>query len=324
MFMLRFDMRAPEFGAPIGELYETAIEMAVWAERTGCVGITLSEHHCSADGYLPSPMVLASAVASRTSTVSINIAALLLNFYDPVKVAEDMAVLDAISGGRVSYVIGLGYRREEYEQFGVDFDRRGAVMDEKVDVLLRALRGEQFEYQGRKVRCSPCPPPGRPFIAYGGQSVAAARRAGRYGLSFLGEAPNDALEQAYLDACAEHGHEPGMFFTPKAGQVASAFVAEDPDDAWERWGKYLLHDAMTYASWLSPEHRPISRSDSLTVEDLKAEKGNYRILTPDEAVEYIRTHGALAMQPLCGGLPPDLAWESLHALEKHVLPRLAA
>ena len=96
MFMLRFDMRAPADGpAPIGDLYQAAIEMAVWSEQNGAVSVVLSEHHASPDGYLPSPIVLASAIAARTSTIPIMVAALLVPLHDPVRLAEDMAVLEA-------------------------------------------------------------------------------------------------------------------------------------------------------------------------------------------------------------------------------------
>jgi alkanesulfonate monooxygenase SsuD/methylene tetrahydromethanopterin reductase-like flavin-dependent oxidoreductase (luciferase family) len=138
VYLLRFDMRAPEGCAPLTDLYRTAIEMAEWAEDRGCISTMVCEHHSSPDGYLPSPMVLASAIAARTTKLPITVGALLLNFYDPIKLAEDMIVLDIVSGGRVSYVIGLGYRSEEYAMFGVDMATRGKVMDRKLVALRRA------------------------------------------------------------------------------------------------------------------------------------------------------------------------------------------
>ena len=65
MFTMRFDMRAPGFGAKPAELYQTALEMAAWGEKNGCMAMQVSEHHRSADGYLPSPLILASALAAR-------------------------------------------------------------------------------------------------------------------------------------------------------------------------------------------------------------------------------------------------------------------
>ena len=100
MFTLRFDMRAPDWGAPIEELYAAAVEMAAWAEGRGALVVVLSEHHATADRHLPSPLVLATAMAARTDTLGIMVAALVLPFYEPVRLAEDMAVLDIISRGR--------------------------------------------------------------------------------------------------------------------------------------------------------------------------------------------------------------------------------
>lgn len=104
MFTLRFDMRAPDWGAPIEDLYAAAIEMAAWAEDRGAVVAVVSEHHGTDDRHLPSPLVLATALAARTSTLSIMVAAAVLPFYEPVRLAEDIAVLDIISHGRVAYV----------------------------------------------------------------------------------------------------------------------------------------------------------------------------------------------------------------------------
>src|SRR6478752_10439409 len=105
MFTMRFDMRAPEFGGSTTDLYDAAIEMAAWAEDRGGVAAMISEHHASPDGYIPSPMLLASAMAARTQHLPITIAAALMPFYDPIRLAEDMAVLDIVSKGRVSYVM---------------------------------------------------------------------------------------------------------------------------------------------------------------------------------------------------------------------------
>src|SRR3954451_10383162 len=104
--MLRYDLRAPSNGAPAAELYRAALELASWSESRGCISALLCEHHASPDGYLPSPMVLASAMAATTTTLPITIAVVQLPLYDPVKLAEDMCVLDQRSGGRVSYVGG--------------------------------------------------------------------------------------------------------------------------------------------------------------------------------------------------------------------------
>src|SRR4030095_1327681 len=90
VFMLRFDMRAPAHGAPAAALYPAAVEMAAWGERNGCLAVAISEHHESPDGYLPAPLLLASAIAARTQRIPIQVAALTLPLHDPVELAEQM------------------------------------------------------------------------------------------------------------------------------------------------------------------------------------------------------------------------------------------
>src|SRR5690606_4182547 len=111
----------------------------------------------SPDGYLPSPLLMAAAAAAQTTTMPITVGALLLLMYEPVKLAEDIAVLDHLSDGRVNYIIGLGYRNAEYAMFGVDPATRGKQMEEYIDVLMKGLSGEAFEWQGRTAQVTPKP-----------------------------------------------------------------------------------------------------------------------------------------------------------------------
>lgn len=320
MFMLRFDMRAPETGAPIADLYRAALEMAQWAEGRGLAQIVVSEHHGAEDGYLPSPLLLASAFAARTKSVGIQVAALLVPLHDPIALAEEMAVLDVLSGGRVSYVCALGYRAEEYAMFGHAMRERGKRMDACLDALRQAWTGEPFEYEGRPVRVTPRPTtPGGPTLFLGGYSRAAMRRAARLGLGVVTQGGNPGLSELYEEACREAGTTPGVFIDPPAGVVATGFVAEDVDAAWQEIGPYMLHDAHVYAEWMGVAESA-TKSVAPTVDALRAENGPYRIFTPDEAVDYVRANGVLITQPLCGGLPPEIGWRSLELLVERVLP----
>jgi alkanesulfonate monooxygenase SsuD/methylene tetrahydromethanopterin reductase-like flavin-dependent oxidoreductase (luciferase family) len=322
MFTLRFDMRAPDGGAPASDLYAAALEMAAWGEQNGCVAVQVSEHHASPDGYLPAPLVLASAIAARTTRVPIQVAALIVPLHDPIELAEQMAVLDLVSRGRVSYVVAVGYRAEEFAMFGRDHAGRGRRMDACLDALARAFRGDPFEFEGRPVRVLPRPfTPGGPLLLAGGNSAPAVRRAARFGLGMVTQGGDPSLEAIYREACERFGTKPGFFINPPANTVTSAFVAEDPDAAWERIGTHLLHDARMYAAWLGTD-KAVSRSDAQTVAELRASNGPYRIFTPDEAVAHVRANGLLLLHPLCGGLPPDLAWEHLRVIERRVLPAL--
>ncbi len=319
---MRFDMRAADGPTSAAPLYAAALDMAAWAEERGCVAVQVSEHHGSPDGYLPCPIPMATALAARTRRVPIQVAALQLPLHDPVELAEQMAVADLLSGGRISYVCVVGYREEEYAMFGRPMRGRGRRLEEIVAFLRRAWRGETVEFEGRRLRVTPLPAtPGGPVLWMGGGSPVVARRAARLGMGMLTQGGTPGLEAAYLEACREHGTPPGLFFDPPPDLPLSCFVAEDPDRAWADWGPYLLHDARTYAEWLGSGSAAV-KSRATSVAELRAEAGSYRIYRPEEAVEHIRRHGLLALQPLAGGLPPDRAWQSLELLERAVLPAL--
>ena len=138
MIGLRFDMRLGPDTDP-RSAYRAAIEMVEWSEESFAPFVTLSEHHAVADGYLTSPATLAAAMAARTSSTFFLVTAAILPLYDPVRLAEEIALVDHISGGRVGWVLGLGYRPEEYAMLGVDFARRGRIADEHLATPLDAL-----------------------------------------------------------------------------------------------------------------------------------------------------------------------------------------
>src|SRR4029078_6351841 len=101
----------------------------------------------------------------RTNQLYISIAAALLAFYDPIRLAEDMAVLHIISNGRLSYTLGVGDRPEECELYGIDWKQRGAVVEEKLQLLLKAKTGEPFEHEGRRIPVTPPPATARGPLA---------------------------------------------------------------------------------------------------------------------------------------------------------------
>jgi len=324
MSILRLDMRAPAFSpASPAELYAAALDMAEYVDGRGFDSVTLSEHHGVDDGFLPAPLPMAGCILGRTRKLRVGVAALLATLYDPVKLAEDLAVLDLASQGRIGVTAGMGYRPEEYESFGKDWHARGKRLDEVVEVLLQAWTGEPFEYRGHTLRVTPKPfTRPHPTLFIGGQSKAGARRAARFGLPYQ-PATNDAeMIQLYLSECERRGVANPLVLPPGSGEML--WVSEDPDRTWSEIGPYLLHDAETYASWQPSSQRSVVHSLALDVAGLRAE-GKYRVLTPDECVARAQQQGPLAvfiLFPLCGGTPPDLAWPSVQLYTEEVLPRI--
>ena len=312
MYTLRFDMRAPDWAAPAVDLYAAAIDMCAWAEIRGAILTVLSEHHGADDGHLPTPLILASAIAARTKQLAILLAAVPIPLWDPIRLAEEMTVLDLISRGRVSYVFGVGHRSEEYDHFGLDITTRGRVADEMLAMLGRLVRGEPVEYHGRRVRVTPpCGSATGPLMMIAGGSKAAARRAATYGLGFISQTDSPGLQEYYDSQCRAAGHEPGIVQFPVPDAPTTVFVADDVDQAWEVLGPHLLHDAVTAASYRPHDDSvaSITRADNVTA--LREAEGPYRVFTLEEATDYIRSGRPLPLHPLCGGIPPEVAWHHL-------------
>lgn len=319
MYVMRFDLRSGD-GPSGADLYRAVLDMAEWGDGHGCVAVVLSEHHSAEDGYLPSPLMMAAAVAGRTSSLAIMIAAAVLPFYDPVRLAEDLIVLDHLSTGRVSVVLGLGYRPEEFDLYGIRHADRARAVEDRLPVLLSALREGRVDDGSRRGEVRPRPfTPGGPPLAYGGSSAAAARRAARFGLDLFAQTDDESLRQAYVEEARRRGREPGNVTLPSPSTPHAVFVADDVDQAWEELGPYLLRDAVAYASWNEGDTRTASLSRSSTVEGLRAEEASHRILAVDDARALVGELGYLTLHPLCGGIPPEIAWPYLTRAAEEVL-----
>lgn len=324
MSIFRFNLAVPG-GDPqqLSERYRAMLEMASYAEQRGLTAINVEEHHTPDDGWGPSPLVAAGLLAGRTTTLQILVSAFIAPLYDPVRLAKDLAVLDLASGGRVRAVAALGYRREEYDLFGVDFERRGEIMDESVATILAAWRGEELEHGGRRVVVSPRPmSPPMALLMIGGARRPAARRAARNGLGFLMNSHAPDVRDYYLRLCAEHGTTPFVMMPEDDSGVL--LLSADPDRAWATVGENLLYEAMRYGEWnRRMAAAPPNYSRATSVEELR-EEGVYRILTPAQAAEELRrTGGALVVHPMCGGITPEQGWETVRLAVDEVLRMLS-
>jgi alkanesulfonate monooxygenase SsuD/methylene tetrahydromethanopterin reductase-like flavin-dependent oxidoreductase (luciferase family) len=323
-FGLRFDLRNPDFaGTTMAERYAAALDMTQWADEHGFAMIVLSEHHGSADGYLPSPLTMAAAMAARTKHARIRVAALIAPFHDPLRLAEDIAVVDLLSGGRLDIVLAGGYVPGEFEMFGRELRDRVKLTEEAVATLKQAWTGEPFEYRGRTVRVLPAPAqPGGPKIILGGSGPKAARRAARIADDFM---PSDgAIWDAYRDEMIALGKsDPGPFV---GGDTSAFHVALDVEQGWKEYAPFALHEVNAYGAWMASAGIG-AEGGYVTVDDADALRatGQYRVLTPGEMVAEIKAKGELGFtmfHPMAGGVPPAMAWESLHLFEHEVLPHL--
>lgn len=321
MVVIQFDMRrSPRCPDTSRERYQACLEMVRWADQNRVDVVGFSEHHNTEDGFLSSPLMMAMGAAQVSERIGISVSALLLPLHDPIRVAEDIAVLDLVSHGRFMAVVGLGYREAEYRTMGVDWSRRGKVMDEKLALVLDALSGEPFEVNGEPMRLHPAPErPARSLLFLGGNSPAAARRAARFGLLFAPPIDDPALEEIYMNECEVVGFKNGAVLFPNEPSLIQ--ISEDPDRDWEEIGDFLLHDALAYGDWKHPTRRAYAESSATNLQELR-EEGKYAILTPGEALERIHARGSLNLSPLCGGLPLEYGWKSLKLFASQVAPQL--
>jgi alkanesulfonate monooxygenase SsuD/methylene tetrahydromethanopterin reductase-like flavin-dependent oxidoreductase (luciferase family) len=320
-FGLRFDLRNPESaGTPVADRYAAALDMAAWADALGCVNIAVSEHHSSPDGYLPSPVPMVAAMAARTTTVSLMIAALIAPFHDPLRLAEDLIFLDNLSRGRVDVIVAAGYVEKEFALFDVPMEERARRVRDTVATLRAAFTGEPFEYRGRTVHLTPAPfRPGGPRLLLGGSSEGAARRAARIADGFIPSEP-EMWEFYRHEVLALGKPDPGPCLIPPARVVA---LAEDAERGWEQMAPWFFHEMNAYGSWQAMSGVATPYRTVADLDELRA-SGRYAVLTPEQLIEELR--GAelpyVTLHPLCGGMPVDLAWASLRLFEHEVLPAL--
>ncbi|WP_419928500.1 LLM class flavin-dependent oxidoreductase [Candidatus Poriferisocius sp.] len=293
----------PEWQKPWPDFYRQSLELAVQAEKWGADSVWLSEHHFFEDGYLPQPLTFAAAVAARTQRVRIGTAVLLAPLRLAPQIAEEAAVADQISNGRIDLGLGAGYVFDEFEAYGADLSKRYTITDQRVREVRELLDGGVVT------------PPAvqNPFpIWLGYNGLQGARRAGRLGCGLL--SINQASLEPYTEGLAEGGHDPSV---ARMAGVVSMVVADDPEKAYERILPHLAWQLNTYrAAGASGSGKTPS---PLTVEKLRERRSTMgvispmEVLTPDEAIEHLRSlsEGIPMVEAYCwasiAGMPDDLA-----------------
>ncbi|OBK26236.1 LLM class flavin-dependent oxidoreductase [Mycobacterium asiaticum] len=317
--VLRFNFGSPH-GDPrtLGELIRAALELAQWGESRGITTISVDEHHVTGHGWSCNPIMAASMFLARTSRLIASVDCALGPMWNPVRLAEDIALVDNMSRGRLHTTVGLGYRTVEFDSLGVDFSRRGKLMDILIERMLSIWSGTDTGV------CTGTWTKPHPPLYVGGGSRATARRAARFRLPLsLADHLPDVAEH-YRQLCAEAGATPFVIM-PGPVNRGMIFLHEDPDRAWAELGDYILWEAVTYGGWSADERSLMHLPGVQTLDEVRA-SGRYRFLTPDELIAEVREaeyYGPIVLHPLVGGMPVDEAWKSVQLLTDSVLPALA-
>lgn len=320
---VKYECRAPvaTTAASLAATYDTTLEQIAWIDSLGLpVTINFCEHHGSEDGYLPSPLLMAAAAARVTRHVRLQVN-VLLPYLDPLRVAEDVAVLDHLSHGRAEVLLLGGYVGSELAMFGVDPKQRGLLMEEGVRALKEAWTGEPFTYRGRPARIFPRPrQQPHPPIFMGGSAAPAARRAAREADAFIGGMPH--LNTIYARECEALGR-PARF----QGELPMGFlyVSEDPDRAWARIAPFCLYETNCYARWQQDSSVDMLFGSAVSAEELR-KLGTYQVLRAEDVLARaarLAPNDGIMLHPLVGGLDAEPSWAMLRNFFEQVAPHIA-
>jgi alkanesulfonate monooxygenase SsuD/methylene tetrahydromethanopterin reductase-like flavin-dependent oxidoreductase (luciferase family) len=328
-FGYQLDFRnPPESGRSFATLYRDSLEQVELAEALGFDSIWLTEHHFTDDGYLPAMLPAAAAIAARTKHVTIGTFVLLAPFQHPLKLAEDAAVVDVISNGRLRLGLGQGYRQEEFDGFGVPRAERLGRTLETIEILKLAWTGKRFNFDGKyfhfkDVRVLPTPA-SRPYpeLLWGAGAPKAIRRAAQMGLSFACVGGRKEMG-IYTDALKQAGRNPADFSLVNSRVV---YLAASAQEAWRDVGGALMYQAEHYGKWLSAAAGTTDMSKVLIRPDPERLKRT-SILGPPGEVR-ARISEVLESGPITDlitvaqlpGLDPAKARRSLERFGREVLP----
>jgi alkanesulfonate monooxygenase SsuD/methylene tetrahydromethanopterin reductase-like flavin-dependent oxidoreductase (luciferase family) len=325
-FGLWYDFRnPPQWRQDPSRLYEAILAQAARAEALGWDDVWLSEHHFIEDGYTPSMLPLAAAIAARTKRIRVGTSVLLLPLHDPLRVAEDAATIDIVSNGRFDLGVGAGYRVGEFDGFAIPRRERDGRMAEAVEVLRRAFSGERFTFEGkyyryRDVQLSPLPVQKPMPIRLGGFLPKAIERAGRVGDGYISIGSIRPLVDKCLEAVRASGRDPESYEV--AGGFPWLLVARDPERRWKEALPHFLYQLNLYARWYSEAGMSLVSAASNREE---LERMGFFILRPERAVERIREYvAANRVTRFYGwtvppGLPPEWSDEHLELMAKEVM-----
>ena len=324
-----YDFRnPPDAGIATDRLYAEILEQVAWLDTLGLELVWFTEHHFVDDGYLPSWTPVAGAMAARTSRVRFSSDICLLPFSHPVRLAEDLAVLDNLSGGRVEIGVGMGYAPHEFRGFGIPLPQRLSRMEEGLEVLRRCFTGERFSFHGTRydfddVTIRPrYVQAGGPPLWIAAMSASGAARAARFDAHLLPQGERAQVLDPWREARHAAGRAPD---DRRVGIIRSCFVTDDPEREWppvraaERYRGELYNRFFTESgqqrSWYRAEDR---------IPQTWVVGGVEQCVT--ELSAFIVAHGItdLVTWAVPPGLRPAQMNRSLERFAREVAPRLRA
>ncbi len=324
-----FDFRNPAELSSLSDAEYTAamLQQVEYMDANGWDSIWITEHHFVDDGYLAASIPMMAAMAARTKRCSVGSYVILVPFYNPLRLAEDAAMIDVISNGRLRLGLGLGYRLQEFEIFQMSRKERLGRTLEAVEIMKRAWTGERFSFSGKYfsfkdaiVRPKPVSKPG-PELLWGGMAPEAIKRGARLDMGFACNLGPDQINAYYAELKAL-GKDPAKY---SVVNMRLAYVCDDEEQGWKDIEPHLMYQMRLYGKWLDegkieaggyfqPDREALRRGVVLGPPDRVAER-LHKFITSTPMTEMV-----IAMQ--LPGLDPRKGMKSLQRFTKEVLPSL--
>jgi natural product biosynthesis luciferase-like monooxygenase protein len=307
-----------------GQFYGELLEQVEAAEQLGFTSFWVAEHHFHEYGGIPSPPVWLAAAAQRTRRIRLGAAVVVLPFHNPLVVAEQYAMVDVLSGGRLNLGLGSGYLSHEFAGFGLELDEKHERFDEALEIVLKAWTGERFSYQGRyhhvrdvKLNVVPVQKP-RPPVWIAILRNPAAAQVGKKGfpIMMIPYATTEHVAElaeavtAFRDSFVDSGGDPQEATVPFGLHTyVSDSVERATAEAREAMDRYVR-------TRLYARQRPF---ETLVDRNLIA------FGSPDDVIQVARLYEQAGLTDFLaitnfGGLPHDRVLRSMELMAAHVMP----
>jgi alkanesulfonate monooxygenase SsuD/methylene tetrahydromethanopterin reductase-like flavin-dependent oxidoreductase (luciferase family) len=327
------DFRCPPGSdVPMPRVYAETFEQIALAEQWGLDLCWFTEHHFIDDGYLPNFVPVAGAAAARTSRIRFSTDICLLPFRHPVRLAEDLAILDNVSDGRMELGAGMGYVAHEFAGFGIPRSRRVSLTEETLEILRRAWSGEAFTFEGKRwtfrdLRVTPDPvQPGGPPLWIAATGTEGARRAARFDTHLLPQGPAPAVLEPWQAELQASGRNPSDY---RVGIIRGVFVTDDAERDWPPVAAAERYRRDVYVKLIKAAGDNLGRGpgprEPIPLNPLEWTVGDVEHCVA-ELTGFMRDHSVTDLVTWGGppGLPPSVMNASLERFATEVVPRLRA
>lgn len=317
---------------PLDRVYREFVDEAVMAEDLGFDFVSTSEHHLEDDAWSPSQLPILAHIAARTSRLRLHTNVFLLPLHDPLRVSEDAATVDILSGGRLDLVCGAGSVAEEFETFGVDPKDRWGRLFEGVDLIRRSYTEDRFDYEGKHLHYPNVHQTTRPVqdpfpLWIGGFGPKLHHRSGRNGFHFQGM---PSFHPEYLRGLSEAGLDPADM---NCACFVSGHLAPSRQQAWDevRVGWWNWQHEYRKRTWIAgPPDQTLPPLDSFVEPPAPGTFMAPLLGTPDDILAALRpmlenadcTHFSFAFRSSGGNVPAEIARPAIELFAKEVLPVL--